>query len=197
MRGRNRWWILGLAVVLLGAPACTENNLDESEANVILEILGVNNPEVTGDIGAGSCSLNPAIICLDNSDCVDQLAGFCEFPNALCTVADWVVDMANQPLNEGGATSPFNDVVIYSVTLTYVNIDGSPYAAPRIVPINATIQAGATGSVSFAPIAFDDLTVDNTTVNVLMTFVAQTVSGHAVTIAGGTGAQLFIEDCLP
>lgn len=195
MRGRNRWWILVLAVVVLGITACTENDLDESEANVVLEITGINNPAVTGDIGAGTCSLNAAIICLDNSDCVDQAAGFCEF--ALCTVADWVVDVRNQPLNEGGMESPFNDIVVSSVRLTYLNIDGSSYAVDSIVPLSATIEANGTGVISFAPIAFNDLTTDNTTINVLFAFVAQTVAGQAVNIAGGTGAQLFIEDCLP
>jgi len=198
MRGTNRWWILLLAVVLLAATACTENDLDESEASVVLEILGISNPEVQGDTGgAGQCTGDPSIPCLDNQICADNQAGTCDFPDALCTVTDWTVSVANQPLNDAGLESPFNDIVVISVIISYFNLDGSNYAPDRTVPIGATIRAGSIGTMTFAPIAFDDISTDNTTVNLILAFDAVTVSGEDVEVAGGNGAQLFIEDCIP
>jgi hypothetical protein len=198
MRGTNRCWILLLAVVLLAATACTENDLDESEASVVLEILGISNPEVQGDTGgAGQCTGDPTIPCLDNQTCIDNQAGVCDFPDAACTVTDWSVSVANRPLNDAGLDSPFNDIVVISVVISYLNLDGSNYAPDRTVPIGATVTAGSVGTVTFAPIAFDDISTDNTTVNLVLGFDAVTVSGEDVEVAGGNGAQLFIEDCIP
>jgi len=50
MRGKNRWWILWLAAAVLVAPACSENDLDESDADVILEVMGFSAPAVTGEV---------------------------------------------------------------------------------------------------------------------------------------------------
>jgi len=51
--------------------------------------------------------------------------------------------------------------------------------------------------LSFAPIAFDDLFADNTTVNLGLTFNAVTVAGQDVDVAGGVNSKLSIEGCLP
>ena len=96
----------------------------------------------------------------------------------------------------------FNDIIVSSVTMSYTLTDGvTPYGAGGIflVPLSATIPANSTGSIVFAPIGFDELFAggDNTTINVSIAFSAITVAGQTVNIAGGTGAQLFIEDCLP
>jgi hypothetical protein len=93
--------------------------------------------------------------------------------------------------------SPFNDVVVNAITVSYVTLAGGAYAPTRIIPIGQTLEANGQGTLTFAPIAFDDLTVDNTTVNVVMRFNAETVSGNAVETVGGNGTQLFIEDCIP
>ena len=201
MSASKRWWmVLVVAVVMLAAPSCTENDLDESDADVILEILGINNPDVQGDTGAGSCSGDPTIICLDSQVCQDNQAGFCDFVAAECTIVDWTVAVKNSPLNQAGIVSPLNDIVISSVTLSYLEQDGvTAYVPDSTVPLSVTILAGTQGSIEFAPLSFDDLAAggDSLTVDVLMSFAAQTVSGHAVTIVGGTGSQLFIEDCIP
>ena len=121
----NKWSVLLLAALVLAAAACTSNDLDESDADVILEVLGVESPAVTGDTGAGVCTLNNAIACLDSTDCSSQDAGICDFPNALCTVTQWNVTVKAAPLNEGATATPQNDVVVSGVRLSYTNIDGN------------------------------------------------------------------------
>ena len=106
--------------------------------------------------------------------------------------------MQNSPLNPAGTATPFNNIVISSVTLTYVDQGGGEYAPPRNVALAVTVEAGSNGSIDIFPLVEDDLVADSTTVDVFMNFVAQTVSGHAVSVVGGGGgAQLVIEDCLP
>jgi hypothetical protein len=197
MRGTNRWWILLLAVVLLATSACTENDLDESEASVVLEILGINNPPVTGEVELGTCSITMSLQCLDNNNCPEGEVCILPPPGGGCEITDWTVNVANKPLNEAGMETPFNDIVVRRVLASYTNLDGSLYAPDRWIPVGATIEANSMGGMTFAPIAFDDLTVDNTTINVRLGFDALTVSGEDVEVAGGQGTQLFIEDCIP
>jgi hypothetical protein len=197
MRGTNRWWILLLAVVLLAASACTENDLDESEASVLLEVLGVSNPPVTGEVELGTCSITVSLTCLDNNNCPEGEVCILPPGGSVCEITDWTASLANKPLNEAGMESPFNDIVVSRVVASYLNLDGSAYAPDRSIPVGATIQANSIGTIAFAPIAFDDLTADNTTINVVLGFDAVTVSGEDVEVAGGQGTQLFIEDCIP
>jgi hypothetical protein len=185
-----------LAVALLGVAACTENELDESDADVILEILGITNPSVTGQVELGTCSVS-GNDCLTIDDC--PIGEFCDLPvvPGECLITEWSVSLSNKPLNEGGVETPFNDIVVNTVTITYTTQGGAMYAPARTVQLGTVIQASSNGTVTFAPITFDDLSADNTTINLGLLFSADTVSGNAVSVFGGTGAQLFIEDCIP
>ncbi len=113
MRRPNRWWMVGLAAMLIVvAPACTENDLDDSEADVILQVLAVSNPLIAES--AGTCSGAGQVECFFDGDCVPDTAGNpttpCVLPPQLCTIFEWSVSMKNEPLSSGANTSPFNDV---------------------------------------------------------------------------------------
>jgi hypothetical protein len=181
--------------------SCTENDLDESEADVVLEILGITNPAVTGNVGTSTCSISGAD-CVVDADCqVGQNGGVClPPPTGTCLVSDWTVNFVNKPLSAGGVETPFNDIVVSSVTIAYVNLDGTPYGPPpRTFAVGSTIEADSQGTGQFQPIAFQDIGVDNTTIALVLSFNAQSVAGHKVDVVGlGTaGVQLSIEDCAP
>ena len=198
MRRPNRWWILCALAVMLAVPACTENNLDESDADVILQILGVVNPPIESE--PGECQNDTSKICQNDGDCpLDNTGtptGPCILPLEACTISEWSVSMLNSPLNEGGSEGPFNDIVVISLDLMYdwddaLGVPGDPTSAS--IPVGQTILAGSGGTVNFFPIAVQDIAADQTTVSVTMVFRGQTVSGHAV--ASATGALLSIQNC--
>ncbi len=194
MRGPNRRWILLLAMVLLAGAGCTENDLDESEADVLLEILSVTNPPITGEAEFGNCSVSVALQCLDNNNCPEGEVCILPPGGSECVITEWSVTFANKPLSSGASTTPYNDVVVENLTLTY---DDGAYAGAQVLAIGQVIEADSTGTITFFPIAIDEVAADNTTVAVGMTFTAKTVTGLSVFVAGGTGSQLLIEDCLP
>jgi len=196
MRSARYWWILALAAALLVVGGCTDNNLDESDADVILEIIGASTPPVTGQADTGMCSLSDTP-CLSAFDCPDNETCDLPFDPEDCTIQDWNFQFRNEPLNEGGDAEPYNDVVVEGLTVQYFDSGGGVYAPNRIIPLGIVIPAAGTGSVTFPPIALDDITTDNTTVTLVFSFVARTVTGLTVTVEGGNGALLTIEDCLP
>ena len=65
------------AVLLLMVAACTENNLDKSEADVFLETTSINMPQVEIVDFEGTCSGDGSIECQSDATCAAQFAGFC------------------------------------------------------------------------------------------------------------------------
>jgi len=97
-------------------------------------------------------------------------------------------------LNEGGTESPYNDIILERLDVVYTWSDASVGTA-TIGLADLTVPAGGQASVQFFPIGSDDFLFDDTTVELNLTFVGQTVSGHGV---GRTSTvPLFIEDCMP
>ena len=198
MRRANRWSILCAVVVLLAVPSCTENDLYESEADVVLQILSVTSPPIESD--DGECQNDTSIICNVDGDCpLDSTGaptGPCVLPLEPCTITEWSLSLLNSPLNEGGGSSPFNDIIVQTIEFTYdwddlLGVDPDPSTAT--IPIGQTILANGGGTISFFPISVQDVAADETTVSVTMVLRGVTVAGHEV--ANATGALLSIENC--
>jgi len=196
MRKSIRWWMVALVALLLLVPSCTSNNLDESDADVILKVLSINNPKVEGELG--TCQGDNSKECENDGDCppIDgEPTGPCLLPPEPCTITEWSVTMENEALNPNGEASPYNDIEVLNVAISYVWATGDQ-TPTRHVDIGKVIEAGSTGSVSFFPITPADLVADNTSVELKFTFNAQTISGHhPVSVFGGQGDTLIIENC--
>lgn len=173
MRARNgrKWNVLVAAIVLIAA-GCTGNSLDDADsADVVLEVFNIPQiPPVTTAIDASS-------------------------GNCLFTITNLTVTFQNKPKNELGAESPFNDIEMRSVTLSYTWDTPALTTPTRIVPLGGTIAAGGSGTVSFQAIAAGDLTTGNAghSAGVTMFFQGQTVSGNAVSARGG--GTLTVNSC--
>ena len=195
MRKANLFCVVPIVLAILVMPGCTEDgSLDDGDAaNVLLQILGVTNPAVTGEATLGTCSIS-LVDCLTNDNC-GELGGTCTPPVATgeCTVNDWTIQMRNAAKSEGAVNSPFNDIFLSMVTITYDDLDGTEYAPDSEIAISVTIPAASEVGFSIAPIAFNEIDPDDTTINLTMTFTGTTVAGTAV--AAIAAAQLFIEDC--
>jgi hypothetical protein len=175
MFGKKRFLISLMAASLLAAAGCTNDFLDDgSSADVVIEVAALTNPPVTAQQAEGGvgCTLE---------------------------VVDWVATIANQPKNElaGGESIPFNDVVMFTVTISYSWVSGGISTPTRVVGLgNVTIPAAGTNDVTFAPIAFDDLTLATLgrTCDLTLTFEARTVEGTRITKT--VQRQLFVEACV-
>jgi len=163
-----------LAAVLLAAAACTGNDLDDgSSADVFLEIATFENPSITAQ----------------------QTEGLCVFE-----VVSWSATIEVVPKNEL-ATAPFNDVVMEEVLIEYYAPDDADHTTllfgPRRVQLgDVVIPTGASNSITFEPISFDDLGTygtEGSTLNLVVTFVGRTIEGTTVGVSAGR--QLFIENC--
>jgi len=197
MRRANRWWVVCAVAVMLAVPACTENTLDQDDQDVALEITSFDAPPVTGDVEVGTCQNNPGIECLNNNNC--PIGDVCDLSavSGLCTIPAWSFGLANLPLSAGADESPFNDVILNNLIITY---DWSPLA---IAPFTRTIglfgvviPAGGNGTIEFPPISSGDLLADDTAVNLTLTLDAKTVAGIDVNMPPAQGT-LFISDCIP
>jgi len=185
-------WVSLLVIVLLATAACTESDLDDPDTgNVVLQVLGINNPAITGGFGVCTNTV-PAVSCLADSDC--PALEICNVgTDAFCTVTEWTAQLQNTPKTAQATTSPFNDVFIANATIFYSWPDGTEFS--RTKTISATIKAGNTGSVSFFPISQGDIVSLGTTVDLRVVFNAEILDGTDITAEGG--ADLFIENCVP
>lgn len=168
----KRYLVVFLLPLLLFAVSCTNDSLDDgSGADVIMQILSLDNPAVTGQVAAGG-------------------GGGCSF-----TVGDWTANVGNAPKNEL-ATPPFNDIVLTDVDIVYAWINPGLTTPPRNVGLgNVTIPALNSSQVTFQPIAFDDLSLAHagSTANLTMTFRGFTVEGTSLTTT--VLRQLSVESC--
>ena len=167
--------VLGMAVVVALA-ACTNDFLDDGDGpDVILEIQSLANPPITAE---------PAAV----------------GPGCLLQVVDWTASLRNRPKNSLAASAVYQDIILQDVTIVYTWFPGSGNATPnRVVGLgNVAIPASGSGTVTFSPMAFDDLAsvVVNTTANLTLVFRAVVVEGSGVqTVTATVGRQLFIEGC--
>jgi hypothetical protein len=172
MLKNTKWYLPMLAAVLLVTAACTSDALDDGTgADVVLEVVSLENPPVTAQQAQGGvgCTL---------------------------TVEDWTATLEAAPKNSLAGTPPFNDIILIDVVITYDWIDPGLSTPTRTVGLGDTrIPAGGISSVTFAPIAFDDLDIaqQGHTANLSLLFRARTVEG--TTIGDTVSRQLFVEVC--
>jgi hypothetical protein len=165
------------AVLLLAGASCTSDGLDDGTgADVVLEILGLQNPPVTAALATtGSCSTTTATGCMADTDC--PVAETCVF-GCVLTVVDWTAEVAAQPKNTLAAPI-FNDIVMIDVTLTYDWLNGTVMPQRTFGLGSVAVPAGGSSSVTFAPLAFNDLSsaILSSTANLTLNFRARTVEG--------------------
>jgi hypothetical protein len=196
MRKSRALWLLVGAVGLLGL-ACTGNDLDDGDtADVVLLVTQMQTGPVSGQAEVGTCSITTAVQCLDNSDCPINEACILPIAGAECTIPEWQLQLVNKPKSEKATFSPFSDIELRSIDTVYTDPISGALLFTRSFPISGLVNANnGTASVAFEPITFNDLTVDNTTLNLSAVVRGQTVGGDGVEAI--FGAQLFIEDCIP
>lgn len=167
--------IVPAVLLLVMATACTSGGLDDGDgADVVLQMVSLQNDPVTA-----------------------QLQG--QAGNQTCTleVVDWTGVAGAAPLSEpAGEGTPFNDIILYSVTIEYDWIDDVATTPTRVVGLgNIVVPVGGTNSFSFAPLDFQALTNDiiGQTANLTLTFRARTTEGEVTPQV--VSRQLFVEAC--
>lgn len=171
---RDKWMLLLLATLLIGTVSCTSDALDDGDsADVVLEIQVFDAPAVSASL--------------------DQMTMVCTF-----TVNDWQVSFENLPKNGSAeGSSPFNDIVMQDVTVTYGWINTALSTPARTIGLGSVaVPVGEQIQGNFSPIAFDDLSfaVSGSTANLTMLFRGITVEGTQLFLS--VSKQLNIEGCI-
>lgn len=190
MRKANRISVLALAAgLVLITGSCSGNGLDDKGSpNVVLEIYTLPAiPPVTAQTTDGVCILK---------------------------VSSATATLRNEPKNSLAITSPFNDVKIDSVYMTYTWDDGvvwadrDPATGALLSTGNGvrqsaagTIPANGTNSVSYVPILLGDLDITRVghSANVTVQFTGRTPDGTRVWSLPDSpgGGVLSVETCPP
>lgn len=170
----NRWMLLLLATFLIAGVSCTSDALDDGDsADVVLEIQVFDAPAVTASL--------------------DQMTMLCTF-----TVNDWQVSFENLPKNgSADGSSPFNDIVMQDVTVTYNWINTALSTPARTIGLGGVaVPVGEQIQATFSPIAFNDLTlaVSGSTADLTMLFRGVTIEGTQMFLS--VSKQLNIEACI-
>jgi hypothetical protein len=152
------------------------NSTIDSEPNVVLEVQTVTIPPITSS--------------------QDGTGGNCTY-----TLTPSTATFKNLPKNQFAGTSPFNDIVLQYVDISYVWDDGAT-TNPIQPGIGGTVPAGGTQSIQFSVIAFADLGLTQLpdpvgngraghSASLAMTFHGKTVSGEPVS----AGSTLQVSSC--
>ena len=157
--------LLAVAVAPLVLVGCNGGNVDDPDtSNAVLEVsqMTMSPATLSGDVSDGTCVL---------------------------TVTNASVTLANKAKSGPAEGEPFNDIVMQSVTIHYTWDDPAIVTPDRTWSLGATIPAGGSAAVGFAPIALGDTSPSmlGHTANLFMTFRGVQVSGEpAVAQGGGT-----------
>lgn len=202
MRRSNLCWISLLGFALLVVPACTDSNLDNGDsANVVLQMLDLQDPVVKGQTQIGTCTVSGAQ-CLDSSQC-DALdptdVCFIDPTAATCIITEWSATLANAPKSALATESPFSDIALTDVTVSYEWLNGF-VMDPFTVALSGSIEPSATRIVKFFPMSSEDLAALRAafplvarSANVTLRFRGKVENGDDVERTAG--AQLFVEAC--
>ncbi|HJQ97217.1 MAG TPA: hypothetical protein VJ826_02830 [Candidatus Polarisedimenticolaceae bacterium] len=163
MISTKRILALSALAALAAFPSCNSNIDDADGPHVILEAENLTIPPVNGQ--------------------VDTVTQICTF-----SVQNANVTFKNKPKNEQGASSPFNDIVLENVHVTYDWGPGGQAMGPADFGLGGTVPANGSAPAQFAVVSGLDLSTHEGQIGSLtLTFSGHTVSGEAVsTTTGGT-----------
>ena len=186
--------VLGLLVL----SGCADGPIDNADsAHVVLQIETLDTPGVTGAVeGDGVCSGDAQVSCTSDATCANAQPALGSCIGLTCTrvIAEWSGTARNVPKNSLANTSPFNDIILQTLDLSY---PGSGLPSVTIGLGSITIPADSSGSFEFFPITFQAIEgfPDDTaaSVDVLFTIHGTTPVDDAVSVTGA--AQLNIEKC--
>ena len=165
----KRTLALSALVVLAALTSCNGDIDDPDGPNVFLEAENVVIPPVNGT--------------------TDSTTGNCTF-----TITNASVTFKNKPKNEAGATSPFNDIVLEGVVVSYDWGLGSAPQSPATFGLGGTVPANGSSPAQFAVTSANDLLLhEGQTASLVMTFFGHTISGEAVSAT--TGGSLSVGTC--
>ena len=171
MLGMKRILAVGTVVAFALMPGCNSTIDDPSGPDVVLE---VENPIIPPITGAANPTPPPA----------------CTF-----TVANATASFKNKAKNSLGATSPFNDIVLETVTVTYVWDDLLGVSGPTVFGVGGSVPAGGQATAQFAVVNLGDLVGrDGHTAAMTLVFRGHTVAGDAV--SSSTGGTLAVGSCI-
>ncbi len=172
MMRTNRRLVLAVAAgALLAMSGCVKGSIDDpGSAQVELQVALTDTPAVT-------CSLQNGI--------------------PLFTVAEWSVTYNNVPKNELATTSPFNDIQIQSVTMSYDWPAPAAVLIPpdRTIPSPATVPVSGSASVKIDPILLQDLDPNMAGTSGIVTMTIHARTGAGQSISKTVGETLAVSAC--
>jgi len=186
---------------MLVIAGCAIGSIDDPDsAPVYLRLDSLETPAVTGSVqGSGTCSGNPTIPCTSDFVCssAQPAAGFCQNIPCVRTINEWTADLTNLPKNSLAITSPFNDIILDRLLITYEPALSG--LTSQVVGLGGvTIPADSTATVMFAPIAMqalEEIPFDQSiTVDLTLVFEGRT-PGNASIESSPVTEGLFIEKC--
>jgi len=171
---RNTTKILaGLLVVTAGTWLVGCNGTIDKEPNVVLEVENVTIPTITST--------------------QDSVLNTCTY-----TIAPANGTFKNKPKNQFATTSPFNDILLQTLSISYQWDDAQP-ASPVTTGLSGSVPANGSSTAQFSVISNHALETTGPlgraghTASLNMTFHGQTVSGDDVQVS--TGGTLQVSSC--
>ena len=166
--------LFGTALLVLLAASCADNGIDDgSSANVVLEVDQVTLAVITSTY--------------------DPLNAVCVFQ-----ITDSTATLSNLPKSEEAVTSPFNDILIDQLIISYRWDDGlampNYVTSPRVV-----IPADSSNQVRFLPVQLAEFlsavpSREGHSAELTLTFQGEVGDGSRVqAVAGGA---LFVNSCI-
>jgi hypothetical protein len=166
--------IVVTALLVLLAASCSDSGLDDgSSANVVLAVDQVTLTVITSTY--------------------DPLNGVCVFQ-----ITDSTASLSNLPKSEGAVTSPFNDILIDQLVISYVWDDGlampNYVTSPRVV-----IPADGANQVKFLPVPLAEFlsaipSREGHSAELTLLFQGEVGDGSRVQAVGG--GALFVNSCI-
>jgi hypothetical protein len=170
MLGKNRILpALAALLVLAFVPGCNSKIDKTNSPNVVLEVENVTIPPITASL--------------------DQTTMTCRF-----TLTNATATFKNKPKNADGVTSPFNDIILKDVIVTYAWDDGAGVTGPVSFGVGGAVPANGSSPAQFGVVTVGDLSDRfGHTASLGLTFEGETVDGKALSVT--TGGTLAVGSC--